>query len=81
MLGLKGTPKRKGSWDIIFQGKWLCPSAVMAPEVIFGSLLLRPIMSSKVGDFSKMETQELDALRATDGSRSSIRVDKIDGEH
>ena len=38
-------------------------------------------MSSKIGDFSKMETQELDALRATDGSRSSIQVNKIDGEH
>ena len=51
------------------------------PKANFGSLLLRPIISSKIGDFSKMETQELDALRATEGDRSSRRVDKIDGEH
>ena len=43
-------------------------------------LLLRPIISSKIGDFSKMETQKPIMLRATEGSRSSRRVDKIVGE-
>ena len=51
----------------------------MAPKANFGSLLLRPIISSRIGDLSKMETQELGVLRATEGSRSSRRVDKIDG--
>ena len=78
--------KRKGSlsmtcWDTTSPGKWLCPLAVMAPKVIFGSLLFGPLFSSKIGDFSKMVTQKPAALRATDGSRSSRRVDKIGGEH
>ena len=63
-------------WDMAIPGKWLSPLTVVAPRAIFGALLLRPIITSKIGDFSKTETQKQDALRATEGSRSSRRVDK-----
>ena len=37
------------------------PLTVTAPKATFGSLPLRPIISSKNGDFSKMEIQKPDA--------------------
>ena len=57
------------------------PLMIVTLKVILGSLMLRPRISSKIGDFSKMMTQKQAALRATDRSRSPRRVDKIDGEH